>query len=129
MAKLAVRSFIFVLLFSMECGALRAQSSLALSSGSVVSGGTISLNLSLNSLSGTSPTALQWTLNYPASSISAFNVTAGAALNGATKTLNCAAGSGAYTCLATGLNANTIPNGVVAQVAVTLSGSTAATRA
>ena len=103
-----------------SCGIVFAQPTLVLSSGTVAAGGTISLNLTLTSPSGSEPAGLQWTFSYPASSLVAFNVEAASALVSANKTISCAGDASAYICLATGLNANTIANGIVATVTVTL---------
>ena len=55
--------------------AAAGQTSLVLSSGSATPGGTASLPLSLANSGGTQPAGLQWTLNYPSSSISGITVT------------------------------------------------------
>lgn len=92
---------------------------LVLFSGSTVQGGTIALELSFVS-SGNQPAGLQWTFSYGASDIQAISVTPGAAATAAGKTISCAGSAGLLTCLATGFNANTIANGVVAVFTVTL---------
>jgi uncharacterized protein (TIGR03437 family) len=71
------------------------------------------LFLTLTSPPGNQPAAIQWTLSYPAPSVVNFAVTAGPALTAAGKILNCSANSGAYTCIAAGINANLIANGIV----------------
>jgi hypothetical protein len=86
---------------------LVAQSSLVLSSAGA---------LTLSSMAGNEPAALQWTFSYP-SAITGFTVSAGPALLAAGKSIACAGNSSAYTCLATGLNANIIGNGVVGTIA------------
>src|SRR5262249_41922440 len=76
---------------------------LSLTSGSVPQGSSLSLNLSLSG--GTSaPAGLQWKLTYPANDVTALTATAGPVLTAAGKTLNCVAGSGSLTCLASGMN-------------------------
>ena len=99
---------------------LLAQSQLALSSGSAPSGSATLLNLTLSSPAGSEPAGLEWTLNYPAGSVTGLAVTAGPALTAAAKTLNCANSSAGYICLATGINTNVIANGIVATVSITL---------
>ena len=103
--------------------AAAGQTSLVLSSGSATPGGTASLPLSLANSGGTQPAGLQWTLNYPSSSISGITVTAGPASTTAAKTIYCAGSGGTYTCLAAGLNSNVIGDGVVANVQLTLTTS------
>jgi hypothetical protein len=102
---------------------------LTLSSGVVSPGGTASLNLSLNSSTGTEPAGLEWTLVYSTSAITNITVSIGVAATAAVKVLSCTAGSGSYTCFLTGLstgelNANMIHNGVVAVVNATISPGT-----
>src|ERR1035438_4453456 len=103
--------------------AATGQTSLVLSSGAATPGGTASLALSLANLGGTQLAALQWTLNYPSSSISGITVTAGPASTTAAKTIYCAGSGGTYTCLALGLNSNIIGDGVVANVQLSLTTS------
>src|ERR1035438_9280069 len=105
---------------------LQAQTSLALSSGAVPPGGTAVLNLSLSSPAISPLAAVQWTFNYPASSVASIGVAPGTALSSAGKTLSCAGGVGSYTCVAWGLNSNIISSGIVATVSGTLSGSSGA---
>lgn len=78
---------------------------------------TASLNLSLNSGSG-GIAALQWTLQYPQAAFTSVSATPGPALTGAGKSLSCATGAGSYTCIAYGLNATAVPDGVLAIVSV-----------
>ena len=110
-----------LLFLALLIGRLHAQSgSLILAPASATPGAVVAVNLSLTS-STTSPAGLQWTLNYPASSITAVYATEGPAAISAGKSVSCASGVGNYTCLATGINSNTIPNGVVAVISLTLS--------
>jgi len=108
--------------FLLPSWTLFAQSSLALSSSTAASGGSASLSLSLSAPAGTNVAALQWTLTYP-TTVSNVSVTAGAALTAAVKTVTCASTTGGLKCVASGVNANTIANGVVATVSATVSGS------
>ena len=97
-------SILLTTLFLLSSSPLQAQSNLALSSGTAVPGGTTSLSLSLSSPASTQPAAIQWTLSYPAASVTTLDVTAGPALSSAGKTITCAGGAGAVTCVAWGLN-------------------------
>lgn len=102
--------------------AVWAQNSLTVSSGSVAPDGTVSLTLSFAASSGTSVAALQWTLTYPAG-VTNVSVAPGAALTAAGKTVTCAANSSGYICIASGMNANVIGNGVIGSVSARFSGS------
>jgi hypothetical protein len=99
------------------------QTTLSLASGSGVPGGTVSLGLVFNDLGGNQTAGLQWAFEYPASSIAAVTVSAAPALTAASKTISCAAIPGRLTCLATGMNDNLIPNGLIASAQFTLSTS------
>ena len=101
-----------------------AQASLKLSSSTGVSGGTVSLALSLAGSSGTNMAGLEWTLTYPGG-VSNISVAAGAAVSAAGKTLHCTTNSFSYTCMASGMNANVIADGAIATVTATVSGSSA----
>src|SRR6185436_895314 len=117
----SLRGALVVLSFPLLFGnSLLGQSQLALSSGSSPSGSAVPLNLTLSSPAGSSPAGIQWTLNFPAGSVANFAVTAGPALTGAAKTLNCANSATGYVCLATGINSNLIADGIVATASVTL---------
>ena len=115
---------VFQLLFVQS--ALGQQSaSLTLSSASVPRGGSVPLNLSLTS-AATAPAGLQWTLSYSPNDITAISVTSGDASSAAGKSVSCAGSPGSYLCIATGVNSNTIGNGVVAVLNVTTSLTAAA---
>ena len=96
----------------------QAQTSLNLASASAPPGGSVSLNLALAAT--TAPAGLQWTFSYSAGDVASLGVAAGPALTAAGKTLTCNAVTGSATCLAVGMNSNTIGNATVAVVTVTL---------
>jgi len=73
----------FLFCFLLGSLAFSQTSSLSLSSGSAVEGGSVSLNLSL-SASGGAPAGLQWTLSFVPTDATSVVVAAGAALSGAT---------------------------------------------
>src|SRR5437016_8258382 len=98
-----------------------SQTSLSLASGTAPQGGSVSLNLSLTS---STAAALQWTFSYAAADIASFSVAAGPALTAANKSMQCSTGTGSTVCLASGMNATTIGNGVVAVVTATLASAT-----
>ena len=110
----------------MGISAFGQSSSLSLASATAVQGGSVSLALSLNASSASVPAASQWTVQYAPGDITATTIYAGPALTAAGKTLSCASSSGSLTCLTSGLNTNTIANGVVALVNVTLAAQTSA---
>ncbi len=114
--------FAFLVILCGFSNAAWAQS-LMLSSATATAGTTVVLNLSVSSPAGSAPAALEWTLTYPAASVASISVAAGAAPTAAGKSIACAGGAAAYTCIAYGLNSNTISNGVVAVVTATLTSS------
>ena len=91
---------------------------LSLSSGSVAAGGSISLNLSAAS-SGTLPSALQWTVNYPASAIAGMSVAASSTATAAGKSVTCSGN----VCVLYGMNSQSIPNGTEAVLTFRLASS------
>jgi uncharacterized protein (TIGR03437 family) len=101
--------------------------SLTLSSGTAAANGTVSLSLALTSPAGSAPAALQWTLTYPTSNVLTISATAGLSATNAGKTLSCSAGLGVYTCSAWGMNANTIQNGTIAIVNLTIAAGVTST--
>jgi len=122
-----VSRVLFVLTMLLSSNMLKAQSSMALSSGTGSAGSTVSLDLALNSTPGSEPAGFQLTFTYPEAAVTNFVVIPGAALSAAGKTLTCGGVPAAYMCIATGINANVISNGSVATVAVTLApGATSA---
>lgn len=94
--------------------------SLALSSVAVIPGEVAALDLSLQASSGARASAIQWTFQYPATSISRFTVEDGPALASAGKTVICSGDANALKCLVAGLNRDEIPDGVVAKVSAVL---------
>src|ERR1035438_4736545 len=98
---------------------LLAQSSLVLSSGTTAPGGPVSLNLTMTSPAGNQPAALQWTFTYSSAAMASFTVGAGPSLTAANKTIACSGNGSAYTCVAYGMNATPIADGIVATVSVT----------
>jgi len=102
-------------------GAYGQTASLILSAGQALPSATAVLNLSLTSLPGSEPTAIYWKLTYNPGLVSAISATAGPTAVAASKAIACAAGSGTYSCLITGINSNVIQNGTVANINVTLS--------
>ena len=117
-----LRSSILLTTLITPLSLLQAQSNLTLSSASVPAGGTAQLNLSLSSVSG-QPANIQWTFNYPAASVANLVVSPVADFNSTGKTISCAGGTGFYKCVTWGLTPSTVPNGVIATVSVTLSGT------
>lgn len=101
-------------------GSLSAQSAaLSISSSSGIPGGSVTLAVNLTA-SGVTPSAIQWTLLYPANQISAIYVFAGPAATAAGKAILCAPRAGAYACLLAGPNATSVASGTIANVQLTL---------
>jgi trimeric autotransporter adhesin len=101
--------------------------SLALSSASVIPGGTAALALTLNNDAGAQPAALQWTLSYVASDVAGITIDAGSAAAAAGKTLYCNPGTGSTVCLLAGVNSTTMAAGVVAKINVKLASTSSKT--
>src|SRR5262245_61888225 len=112
----ALRSGTSVLFCLMASLAMGQQVSLQVSSTTATAGATVPITLSLNSSTGTPPAALQWDLA-TGTGIQAVNTTLGAAGSAGEKSLSCAG----LRCILAGINTNTIPNGVIAILNVTLS--------
>ncbi len=89
------------------------QLALALASGGVAAGGSVTLNLSLAAT--TSPaSSIQWTLTYTTADIVAVNVTPGSSLG--SKQLECASKTGMTTCVAAALSDSPFSSGTLANV-------------
>ncbi len=117
-----------VILAVLAAGAGSAQT-LSVGTGSGPKGGTITVPVNLNSgTSGVHPAALEWTINYTAADFTAITLAAtGDAAAAAGKTVSCGAvTSTTVTCIAAGITANTIQDGVVAMLTFHVSGFTAA---
>lgn len=117
--KWKVRSLVLLIL-PFSGFAIGQSVSLALSSGSGVAGSVVNLSLSLSS-TVTQPSAVQWKMTYSTSDFSALTVSIGAAATAAGKTISCNNTAGVSTCVVSGINVNTIANGVVATMAFTIS--------
>lgn len=112
----------------LTAGAAAAQTAvIALSSGAVrFSDRTAALDLSMQS-SGAPAASLQWSFEYDASSGVDIVVEDGPAAIAVQKNVVCAPNPGGCTCLALGLNATIIPDGIIAKVTVALAPARAAT--
>ena len=115
------RTHRFLLLASLLAGVssvLPAQSLTLVSVGQQTDN-SILLNLSL-STSGIRPAALQFAFSYSAAAIASFSVSGGPALTAPQKSLYCGGNAANYICVAAGINDNTISDGIMANVSVTL---------
>ena len=119
---LLLQLFIFGLVTPLSCFAQSA--AIALSSGNGNPGGKVTLNLTLSDTSSDLPASVQWTFAYSTSDFSAATVTAGPQATAGGKSVSCNSNAGSMTCLVSGQNSNTISSGVVATIALTVSGST-----
>src|ERR1019366_98249 len=106
--------------------ALFGQGALVLSSGTTA-GGTVALDLTLTSPTGSKPAGIQWDLTYSATDVVSINAVAAGTAVTAGKSINCSSSSGTYRCLLAGLNSSLIQNGVVAEVTVTIAAGVAST--
>ena len=111
-----------VVILAAACSAF-GQDVLSLSSGSVVAGQTVSLDLSLTAPASGGPAGLEWAYSYPATTFSSVTVVAGPAAVAAGKSVSCSGSSGSYTCMLFGLNTTTMSTGVVATATFTVSPS------
>ena len=110
-----------ILLAAGSIQAFGQQASLSVSSGSASAGGTASVNLSLNNVSGAAPTALEFTLGYPAASVTGVTLSTGASANTAGKILDCTSvTAGQTSCVLYGDNSIVLGNGVLATIGVSL---------
>jgi hypothetical protein len=126
--RFAARKFCGWLPMLFWTSGLGAQTCLVLSPATITPDRTAWLDLALYSSPGKAPAAVQWTFQYPSSSIGSLTVDDGPALTAAGKTAICSGNSAAYNCLAVGRNTKTIANGVIAKVTAVLApGATAAT--
>jgi hypothetical protein len=99
---------------------------LSLSSTPALADTPVTLSLTLDSESGTEPSAVQWILTFPPGPATVESAVAGPAAESAGKSLMCASQTaGSYSCILYSLGTSAIPNGVVAQLTVRTS-STAA---
>src|ERR1700744_1748822 len=112
-------SLIAGLVLLIGCGSIAQASDLSLSSAVVNPGGTATLSVNLT-VSGTAPAGLQWRISYFPTQITAISITLGRATLAGLKTLSCASGSGAATCIVTGMNRYTLASGVVANITATV---------
>jgi hypothetical protein len=115
------RSSVLIVMAGLLASAAAAQDSLSLSVGSAPPGGSVALNLTLNAASGGDPAAIQWTFAYSPTDVNSVAVSAGPAATGANKSISCAAGSGTYTCVASGNSAAAMTSGTIAVATFQLS--------
>jgi hypothetical protein len=94
-------------------------SDLSLSSPVVNPGATATLGMALT-VAGKAPAGVEWAIGYSPAQISGISITSGPAASAAAKSLSCASGAGAATCLLTGMNTNMIGSGVVAWLNATM---------
>jgi hypothetical protein len=78
------------------------------------------MTLSLRSTSGASPATVQWSFEYPSSTIASLTVEDGPAAAAVQKTVVCVTNPRGCVCLVLGLNAEPIPDGTLAWVSAKL---------
>jgi len=124
--RLLISLFPYASLFAAACGLATAQQvALSLGSASAIRGKSVSLDLTLATSGGAQPTALQWTMAYPASAVSSVSVTPGAAATAASKHVTCSSGTGKTMCIVFGVGDDTVGNGVLATATLNLATGTA----
>ncbi len=99
---------------------VNAQTCMVLSPPTIAASGTATLDLLLYSARGSEPATVQWTFQYPSSSIQALTVDDGPALTSAGKTAMCSGDASAYNCLAVGTNTKAIGSGIIAKLTAVL---------
>ncbi len=107
----------FILLTFVPAG---AQVIVSLGSGAATKGGSVALNISLAAAAGGQPADFQWTMSYASADVASVSVSAGSDLNAASKSLSCSHMATSTTCVAYGINENSIVNGVSATVIVNI---------
>jgi uncharacterized protein (TIGR03437 family) len=87
--------------------------------------GRVVLNLDFTSAatSQSQPAGLEWALAFNPRSVANISVAPGAGAIASGKSIACYQGAGTYSCLATGLNSNSIQSGLIAQMTVTFARS------
>src|SRR5579872_4992568 len=90
---------------------------MSLTSTSGVPGSTVPLNLQINAPAGSSPSAVEWTINAPVPDVQSITAAAGPVATAASKSISCSGN----TCVISGLNNMPIANGTVATLNVQLS--------
>jgi len=106
--------------FAVAAQAQTQTAEVSLSGRAISSGDPAVFVLSLRSTSDIPAAAIQWDFEYSPAIITDIRVDNGTAAVSADKTVFCASNLSAQTCVATGLNANTIDDGAVAVVTATL---------
>jgi len=99
---------------------LEAQVTLSIGRGSATAGGSATFAITLATSGGAQPSGLEWTMSYPAGSVTSVTVTDGSATTAASKTVTCNTSltSGSTICLITGMNNTVISPGDVAEVTI-----------
>jgi hypothetical protein len=120
---ITVALLLIILPFSLFA-VVQTSTSLSLSSGTGGPGNVVNLTLSMSAINN-QPASLGWTLTYSTKDFSQVTLSPGASATAAGKSISCTSPvAGTLKCLAYGLNANAMSNGVVANVAMTVSNST-----
>jgi hypothetical protein len=88
----------------------------SIGSGSAAPGASITVPVMTTASGGAQPAAVRWTIGYPSADLSIVNITAGASVTAASKSIACSSTAGSTTCVAYGINSNIIGNGALANV-------------
>ncbi len=120
---IAVAGVIFP--FAVLTQAANSAVTLSLSSASGAKGRQILVNLSVASVAGQQPASLQWKFSYVPADLGFVVAGEGPSAVAAGKSISCGGASGAFTCIAAGINKNPIPDGVLATLLFSVSATTA----
>jgi hypothetical protein len=107
----------WVLVLDATAGGAPLDSTISISSGSGVQGGTVNLTNSLAISGGAVPVGLEWTMAYPVADVASVSISPSASLAATGKSLSCSNSSGSSLCRIYGINTTPIPAGAIANVA------------
>jgi uncharacterized protein (TIGR03437 family) len=102
--------------------------SFSVGSASATAGANVSVPISIQSAGGAQPTAVMWTLNFPAG-VTSVKAAAGPAAVSAGKSLDCVNASRSMTCVLFGLNTTAVSGGALASVTLQIAASATAAMA
>src|ERR1022692_2653361 len=96
---------------------------MSVGSASGTPGATVSVGVSFTSSNGAQPTAFQFTVSFPAGSVTSASALVGSSASAAGKSLSCSNGSGSITCLVFGLNTTVVASGNLASISLQIAPS------
>lgn len=120
----ATRSCLLAILALAGCSAIFGQTKILVSSNSGEPGGTVSLDISLETTSPSRVAGVQWTFSFSTDDLADLTISTGPAAAAAEKSVQCNTKLGANTCLVAGPNKSTIAAGVLAKATFKISRDT-----